>query len=112
MGKINNMVGGTVTHTTTLKINKRKRRCYRPGARQEVELESTVLGKLYLCYLIVRLSEVKLHNRETAIEVTRGARTPQRLYVPPTPQSEHGGLLGLEQGCHHLLAISTNCGKG
>ena len=44
MGKINNMVGGTVTHTTTLKINKRKRRCYRPGARQKLELESTVLG--------------------------------------------------------------------
>ena len=33
-GKIYNMVGGSVTHTHThnfLKVNKRKRRCYRPG---------------------------------------------------------------------------------
>ena len=42
-GKIYNMVGGSVTHTTTLKkIN--KERCYRLGARQKLELESTVLG--------------------------------------------------------------------
>ena len=34
---------------------------------------------------MVRLSEIKLHNRETAINATRGARTPRRLYVPPTP---------------------------
>ena len=34
----------------------------------------------------------------------------QRLYVPPTPLFEHGGLLGLEQGCHHLPAISINRG--
>ena len=34
----------------------------------------------------------------------------RRLYVPPTPLSEHGGLLGLEQGCHHLPATSTNHG--
>ena len=59
---------------------------------------------------MVRLLEIKVHNRETAIEATRGARTPRRLYVPPTPQSEHGGLLGLEQGCHHLPATSTNRG--
>ena len=26
------------------------------------------------------------------------------------PISERGGLLGLEQGCHHLLATSTNHG--
>ena len=32
------------------------------------------------------------------------------LYGPPTPLSEHGGLLGLEQGCHHLPATSTNRG--
>ena len=25
------------------------------------------------------------------------------------PMSERGGLLGLEHGFHHLLAISTNC---
>ena len=34
----------------------------------------------------------------------------QRLYVPPTPLSECGGLLGLEQGYHHLPATSTNRG--
>ena len=34
---------------------------------------------------MVRSSEIKLHNRETAIEATGGARTPRRLYVPPTP---------------------------
>ena len=44
-GKIYNMVGGSVTHTrtTTLKVNKRKRRCYRPGGRQKLELESIAL---------------------------------------------------------------------
>ena len=36
---------------------------------------------------------MKLHNREIAIEVTGGARTPRRLYVPPTPHTERGGLL-------------------
>ena len=34
----------------------------------------------------------------------------RRLYVPPIPLSEYGGLLGLEQGCHHLPATSTNHG--
>ena len=57
---------------------------------------------------MVGLLEIKLHNRETAIEVTREARTPRRLYAPPTPHTEHGGLLGLGQGCHHLPATSTN----
>ena len=28
-----------------------------------------------------------------AIEATGGARTPRRLYVPPTPHTERGGLL-------------------
>ena len=42
---------------------------------------------------MVRSSEIKLHNRETAIEATGGTRTPQRLYVPPTPYTERGGLL-------------------
>ena len=44
--KIYNMVGGSVTHTqTTLWINKRKdKRCSRLGARQKLDLESTVLG--------------------------------------------------------------------
>ena len=47
---------------------------------------------------MVRSSEIKLHNRETAIKVRRGARTPRRLYAPPTPHTERGGLLGIEQG--------------
>ena len=47
---------------------------------------------------MVRSLEIKLHNRETAIEATGGARTPRRLYAPPTPHTEHGGLLGLEHG--------------
>ena len=34
----------------------------------------------------------------------------RQLYVPPTPLPERGGLLGLGQGCHHLLATSTNRG--
>ena len=34
---------------------------------------------------MVRLSEIKLHNQKIAIEATRGARTPRRLYVPHTP---------------------------
>ena len=43
MGKIDNMVRGSVTHTqTTLEIN--NKRCYRPGERQKLELESDVLG--------------------------------------------------------------------
>ena len=57
---------------------------------------------------MVRLSEIKLHNRETTIEAMGGARTPQRLYAPPTPHTVRGGLLGLEQGCHHLPATYTN----
>ena len=47
---------------------------------------------------MVRSSAIKLHNRENAIEVTREACIPRRLYAPPTPHTEHGGLLGLEQG--------------
>ena len=42
---------------------------------------------------MIRSSEIKLHSRETAIEVTGGARTPRRLYAPPTPHTERGGLL-------------------
>ena len=42
---------------------------------------------------MVRSSKIKLHNRETTIEATGGARTPRRLYVPPTPHTERGGLL-------------------
>ena len=43
-GKIDNMVGGSVTHTqTTFKINKQEK-CYRQGERQKLELESDVLG--------------------------------------------------------------------
>ena len=43
---------------------------------------------------MVRSSKIKLYNRETAIEATRGARTLRRLYAPPTPQTERGELLG------------------
>ena len=43
---------------------------------------------------MVRSSEIKLHNKETAIEATGGARTPRRLYAPPTPHTECGELLG------------------
>ena len=34
----------------------------------------------------------------------------RRVYVPPTPLPECGGLLGLGQGYHQLLATSTNRG--
>ena len=54
--------------------------------------------------------EIKPHNRETAIEVTGEARTTRRLYAPPTPHTERGGLLGLEQGCHHRPTTSINRG--
>ena len=43
-------------------------------------------------FLLVSLSQIKLHNREIAGEATGGARTPRRLYVPPTPHTERGGL--------------------
>ena len=44
--------------------------------------------------------------------MNRTSLNTQRLYVPPTPQSERGGLLGLEQGYHHLLATSQSVEKG
>ena len=44
-------------------------------------------------FSLVSSLEIKLHNREIAIKATGGARTPRRLYVPPTPHTEHGGLL-------------------
>ena len=34
----------------------------------------------------------------------------RRLYAPPTPLPERGGLLRLRQGCQHLPATSTNRG--
>ena len=34
----------------------------------------------------------------------------RRLYAPPTPLPERGGLLGAGQGRHHLPATSTNRG--
>jgi len=43
-GKIDNMVGGSVTHTqATFKINKQEK-CSMLGERQKLELESKVLG--------------------------------------------------------------------
>ena len=44
------------------------------------------------------------------IQMSRASLNTRRLYVPPTPLTERGGLLGLEQGCHHLPATSTNRG--
>ena len=44
------------------------------------------------------------------IQMNRRNLSIRWLYVPPTPLSEQGGLLGLEQGCHHLPATSTNRG--
>ena len=44
------------------------------------------------------------------IQMSRTSLNTRRLYVPPTPLSERGGLLGLEQGCHHLPTTSTNRG--
>ena len=32
-------------------------------------------------------------TRRSLLKVTGGARTPQRLYVPPIPHTERGGLL-------------------
>ena len=52
---------------------------------------------------MVRSSEIKLHNKEIAIEVTGGAHTPRRLYVPPTPHTERGGFL---KGSNRAV---TNC---
>jgi hypothetical protein len=40
--------------------------------------------------------------------MNRTSMIKRQLYVPPTTLFEHGGLLGLEQGCHHLPATSTN----
>ena len=44
------------------------------------------------------------------IQMNRRNLNIRRLHVPPTPLSERGGLIGLEQGCHHLPATSTNHG--
>ena len=44
------------------------------------------------------------------IQMIRGNLNIRRLYVPPTPLPECGGLLGLRKGCHHLPATSTNRG--
>ena len=42
--------------------------------------------------------------------MNRRSLNTRRLYIPPTPLSKCGGLLWLEQGCHHLQATSTNRG--
>ena len=44
------------------------------------------------------------------IQMNRRSLNIRRLYVPPTPLPEHGGLLETGRGCHHLLATSTNRG--
>ena len=43
-------------------------------------------------------------------QMNRRSLNIRRLYVPPTPLPECGGLLGLRKGCHHLPATSTNRG--
>ena len=43
-------------------------------------------------------------------QMNRQSLNIRRLYVPPTPLPECGGLLETGQGCHHLPATSTNCG--
>ena len=43
-------------------------------------------------------------------QMNRWSLNIRRLYVPPTPLLEHGGLLETRQGCHHLPATSTNRG--
>ena len=49
-------------------------------------------------------------DKGDCIQMNRRSLNIQRLYVPPTPLPEHGGLFGLGQGCHHLPATSTNRG--
>ena len=44
------------------------------------------------------------------LPVSTGLYKPIAPVIVLYPISEHGGLLGLEQGCHHLPATSTNCG--
>ena len=46
---------------------------------------------------MVRSSKIKLHNRETAIEATGGARTPRQLYAPPTPIPNMEDYSGLDR---------------
>ena len=40
--------------------------------------------------------------------VSPGLNKPVTLLIMLYPITERGGLLGLEQGCHHLPATSTN----
>src|SRR6185312_12122868 len=88
------MAGGSVTHTQTTLLDKRIRVTL--GREQGKSQSSSQL--CYASYIytfsLVSSSKIKLHNREIAIEVTGGARTPRQLYVPPTPpHTERGGLL-------------------
>ena len=61
---------------------------------------------------MVRLSEIKLVQQED--RPIAGGRSPTNHVALCTfyPQYEHGGLLGLGQGCHHLPATSQSVGKG
>ena len=102
-----------MTHTQTTLLDKQKDKIEDALGREQGRSSSSS----QLCYdsyiytiSLVRSSEIKLHNREAAIEATGGARTPRRLYVPPTPHTECGGLLGLGQGCHHLPATFKTVG--
>ena len=44
------------------------------------------------------------------LPVSTGLYKPIAPVIVLYPTSEHGGLLGLEQGCHHLPATSINRG--
>ena len=65
-----------MTHTQTTLLDKRINVAL---GREQGKSRSSIQPSF------VSSSEIKLHNREIAIEVTGGARTPRRLYVPPTP---------------------------
>src|SRR6185312_5174266 len=92
-GYDNNMVGGSVTHTQTTLLDKRiKIILGREQGKSQSSSQPCSASYIYTFSLVIS-SEIKLHNREIAIEVTGRARTPRRLYVPPTPHTERGGLL-------------------
>ena len=57
---------------------------------------------------MVRSSEIKLHNRETAIEETGGARTPRRLYVTTCRLPlQIVGIVDIQQLLANLDTMST-----
>ena len=102
------MVGGSVTHTQTTLLYKQKKKIKDALGREQGRSSSSS----QLCYdsyiytiSLVRSSEIKLHNWETAIEATGGARTPRGLYVPPPPipnVEDYSGSAGLSPPAGYL----------